>query len=103
LRRAVVEDSIAADADIVVVRDKTIPTESSCCFMTIRVNGELQHLENASLSLVELLSVAKVESPELVTVQINGEFVDRASFPSTQIHENDEVDFLYFLGGGRGE
>jgi sulfur carrier protein len=68
--------------------------------MTIRVNGELRQVESDSLSLGELLVLARVESPELVTVQINGEFVDRGSFSATQIHENDEVDFLYFLGGG---
>jgi sulfur carrier protein len=70
--------------------------------MQICVNGERRQLEGDSLSLTELLVLAKVESPELVTVQINGEFVDRGVFPSTQIHENDEVDFLYFLGGGLG-
>jgi sulfur carrier protein len=70
--------------------------------MKILVNGEQREFENASLALPELLNVAKVESPEVVTVQINGEFVDRGLFPSTQVKDGDEVDFLYFLGGGFG-
>ena len=37
----------------------------------------------------------------MVSVQINGEFVDRGDFNSTLVNDNDEVDFLYFMGGGR--
>lgn len=70
--------------------------------MKITVNGEQQSFDVTAMTLPELLALAKVESPELVTVQINGEFVDRSAFGSTQIRENDEVDFLYFLGGGFG-
>jgi sulfur carrier protein len=70
--------------------------------MTIQINGETQQIDRDELTLPELLVLAKVESPELVTVQINGEFVDRGDFPSTRIQENDEVDFLYYLGGGWG-
>jgi sulfur carrier protein len=70
--------------------------------MIIRVNGEQQQFDEASLTLSELLVAAKVESPELVPVQINREFVDRGNFSSTRIQDNDEVDFLYFLGGGFG-
>jgi sulfur carrier protein len=70
--------------------------------MTIQINGETQQIERNELTLPELLVLAKVVSPELVTVQINGEFVDRGDFPSTRIQENDEVDFLYYLGGGFG-
>ena len=69
--------------------------------MTIHVNGEARQIDKESLTLPELLVLAKVASPELVTVQINGEFVDRSVFSSTELHHNDTVDFLYFLGGGR--
>jgi sulfur carrier protein len=41
-----------------------------------------------------------VEQPDMVSVQLNGEFVDRPSYASTQLKERDEVDFLYFMGGG---
>jgi sulfur carrier protein len=68
--------------------------------MTIHVNGEARQFERESLTLPDLLLLANVVSPELVTVQINGEFVDRSVFPSTPVRDNDSVDFLYFLGGG---
>ena len=33
-------------------------------------------------------------------VQVNEEFVDREEFATLQLNEGDEVDFLYFMGGG---
>lgn len=69
--------------------------------MKVKVNGTDQVYENA-LSISELLKANKVDKPEMVSVQINGEFLDRSEFGSTLTKENDEVDFLYFMGGGQG-
>jgi len=66
---------------------------------SILVNGKAQEVE-VPVSLIELIRNNKVEQPEMVSVQVNGEFVDRDSFETTQINANDEVDFLYFMGGG---
>jgi sulfur carrier protein len=68
--------------------------------MILLANGERQTLATESLSVADLLTLNKVENPAMVAVQLNGEFVDRAAYASTEIHENDEVDFLYFMGGG---
>ena len=38
--------------------------------------------------------------PENVTVTVNDEFVDRETFSATVLKEGDEVEFLYFMGGG---
>jgi sulfur carrier protein len=38
----------------------------------------------------------------MVSVQLNGEFLKREEFDSTLVREKDEVDFLYFMGGGSG-
>jgi len=67
--------------------------------MIIKVNGE--NLESSDvLNIVQLLVVAKVESPDVVSVQLNGNFLDRKLFESTMLEDKDEVDFMYFLGGG---
>jgi sulfur carrier protein len=67
--------------------------------MIIKVNGE--NLESSDvLNIVQLLVVAKVESPDVVSVQLNGNFLDRKLFESTMLKDKDEVDFMYFLGGG---
>jgi len=67
--------------------------------MNIKVNGAAQELEVA-VSVTELLSLNAVQNPEMVSVQINGEFVDKTNFASTLLKADDEVDFLYFMGGG---
>lgn len=69
--------------------------------MKIKVNGEDKELAQA-VSIAELLKISAVEQPEMVSVQLNGEFVEREDFNGTQVKELDEVDFLYFMGGGRG-
>jgi sulfur carrier protein len=69
--------------------------------MTLNVNGEAKTFDRERLAVVELLSLCEVESPELVSVQINGKFLSRDRYEATQLSDKDEVDFLYFLGGGR--
>jgi len=67
--------------------------------MKIKVNGTVQEIE-AGLSVADLLARHHVEQPEMVSVQLNGEFVQRGRYAATVLKENDEVDFLYFMGGG---
>lgn len=67
--------------------------------MRIKANGEEVILPE-SLTVEELLRELKVEAPEYVTVQINEEFIDREQFPIRQIAEGDEIEFLYYMGGG---
>jgi len=68
--------------------------------MTIKVNGEPQKVASDPLTVAKLLEISRVESPEMVSIQVNGEFVERGSYPTTVLKEQDEVDFLYFMGGG---
>lgn len=65
----------------------------------IKVNGEIQVVE-LPLNVSELIKLNNVEQPEMVSVQVNEEFADRDEWNSIQLKENDEVDFLYFMGGG---
>lgn len=65
----------------------------------IKVNGEIQVVE-LPLNVSELIKLNNVEQPEMVSVQVNEEFVDRDEWNSIQLKEKDEVDFLYFMGGG---
>jgi sulfur carrier protein len=67
----------------------------------ILVNGKEQVLETDSLSVLELIKLNNVLNADMVSVQLNGEFVDHKDYSSTLFKENDEVDFLYFMGGGR--
>ena len=65
----------------------------------ITVNGEAQEVQ-LPLSLTELIKQNDVQQPDMVSVQVNEDFVDRNEWDSIQMKEGDSVDFLYFMGGG---
>lgn len=65
----------------------------------ITLNGESQEV-NLPLSLTELIKQNNVEQPDMVSVQVNDDFVDRTEWDGIQIKDGDNVDFLYFMGGG---
>ncbi|MCP4050930.1 MAG: sulfur carrier protein ThiS [bacterium] len=68
--------------------------------MKIKVNNKVQELTEERITISELLVKNDVEMPEMVSVQLNGEFVKKEKFEVTVLKDNDEVDFLYFMGGG---
>jgi len=65
----------------------------------IIVNGEAQEVQ-LPVSLTELIRNNDVQQPEMVSVQVNDDFVDRSEWDKVEIKEGDAVDFLYFMGGG---
>ena len=67
--------------------------------MLITVAGEKKEVADG-LTVSALIEQEQVETPEYVTVSINEEFVDQAAFESHILKEGDEVEFLYFMGGG---
>lgn len=68
--------------------------------MTITVSGTKKEYKEG-LTLNELIEAEKVETPEYVTVSINDEFVASADKDNTVLKEGDNVEFLYFMGGGQ--
>lgn len=68
--------------------------------MRLIINGEAEELAAQEMTVLRLLEEKKVESPEMVSVQHNGAFLDREEFAATTLAAGDEVDFLYFMGGG---
>ena len=70
--------------------------------MQIKINGEIEKIAETNITITRLLELKKVESPDLVSVLLNDEIVDRAHYETTTISDNDTVEFLYFMGGGAG-
>ena len=68
--------------------------------MKVQINGELTELRDG-LSISELLVEHKVQMPDMVSVELNGEILSRGNFPQTQVRDGDRVEFLYFMGGGQ--
>lgn len=69
--------------------------------MKIKVNGEAKTYDLEKVSVSEMLKIGDVQSPELVTVQLNGQFVKKGEYNNTYLNENDEIEFMYFMGGGQ--
>lgn len=65
----------------------------------IIVNGEAQDV-SLPLTVSELIKANNVAQPEMVSVQVNEEFLDRNDYDKRTLADGDEVDFLYFMGGG---
>lgn len=68
----------------------------------IIINGEAKDVA-LPVSVSELIVAEGVEQPDMVSVQVNGEFLLREEFDSKLLAEGDEIDFLYFMGGGTGK
>ena len=66
----------------------------------IIVNGEAREVQ-LPLNLTALIKQNDVQQPDMVSVQVNDDFVDRTEWDGLQIKEGDVVDFLYFMGGGQ--
>ncbi len=69
--------------------------------MNLTVNGKPAAIDNKeTLDVTTLLTELKVETPEYVTVELNGEILDRENFATTSVKNGDSIEFLYFMGGG---
>ncbi|MBQ8006214.1 MAG: sulfur carrier protein ThiS [Lachnospiraceae bacterium] len=67
--------------------------------MRITVAGNKKEVKD-NLTVAELIAEENVETPQYVTISVNEEFIDSHNFESTLLKEGDEVEFLYFMGGG---
>ena len=67
--------------------------------MKITVAGDKKEVADG-LTVAALIEQENVETPQYVTVSVNEEFLESGTFESTVLKEGDEVEFLYFMGGG---
>lgn len=70
--------------------------------MRLQISGQWEEVELLEGTVKELLYVKKVEMPEMVSVQLNGTILNISDYAATQLKDGDELEFLYFMGGGSG-
>jgi sulfur carrier protein len=68
--------------------------------MKLIINGKEEDIQPDNVSVTELLKIKSVEQPDMVSVELNGEFLKRPDFGTTQLKSGDRIEFLYFMGGG---
>jgi sulfur carrier protein len=69
--------------------------------MKLIVNGADVEVSDG-INVSQLLVERKVRMPDMVSVELNETILQRAELETTQLHENDRVELLYFMGGGGG-
>jgi sulfur carrier protein len=68
--------------------------------MKLTVGGNVKEYKDG-LTVGELIEAEDVKTPMYVTVSVNDAFIESGDFASAVLKENDTVEFLYFMGGGR--
>ena len=71
--------------------------------MNIKINGQNREINDDGLTVEKLLVIEKVKNLDTVAVQINGAFLNKDAYVKTLLNEGDDIEFVYFMGGGQGE
>ena len=64
----------------------------------ITLNGKRQEIQSG-LSVSDLLLKWKIR-PELVTVEVNENILQKLDYDGTEIKAGDRVEFVFYMGGG---
>lgn len=65
----------------------------------ISINGKEEILE-VEMSILELLRKKNIR-PEVVTVELNENIINRKDYQTSIIREGDKLELVYFMGGGQ--
>ncbi len=68
--------------------------------MNLVISGKPETVNLKENTVLELLKVKNVEMPEMVSVELNGEILSQAEYGTALVKDGDQVEFLYFMGGG---
>lgn len=68
--------------------------------MILKVAGESKEYADG-ITVSELIELENIEMPLYVTVSVNEEFVETGKKDTFVLENGDEVEFLYFMGGGK--
>ena len=66
--------------------------------MQVKINGKPEDIQNGTV--LDLLKAKNIE-PQMVAVEVNDKVLDRDHLATTPLHEGDQVEFLFYMGGGR--
>lgn len=66
--------------------------------MQVKINGKSEEVQGGTV--LDLLKLKKIE-PQMVAVEVNDKMLERDHLATTQLNEGDQVEFLFYMGGGR--
>jgi sulfur carrier protein len=65
--------------------------------MQVTINGKSEDIQGATV--LDLLKVKNIE-PQMVAVELNAKMLERDQLASTKIQDGDQVELLFYMGGG---
>jgi sulfur carrier protein len=68
--------------------------------MIIKARRIAQKQDADEITAADLLTSRRLESPDMVSVRLNASLMDMGNYSARAIMENNQVDFLCFMGGG---
>ena len=66
--------------------------------MQVKINGKPEDIQGCTV--LDLLKTKKIE-PQMVAVEVNDKMLERDHLASTYLNDGDQVEFLFYMGGGR--
>jgi len=66
--------------------------------ITIFLNGKKEEIEEG-MTISKILEARKIR-PEVVTVELNEQIIERSKYPKVSLKANDKLEFVYYMGGG---
>ncbi len=66
--------------------------------MQVKINGKPEEIQ--SETVLDLLKAKNIE-PQMVAVEVNDKVLERDHLATTHLNEGDQVEFLFYMGGGR--
>ena len=66
--------------------------------MQVKINGKPEKIQSGTV--LDLLNAKKIE-PQMVAVEVNDKVLERDHLATTHLNEGDQVEFLFYMGGGR--
>ena len=67
--------------------------------ITIFLNGKKEEIHEGT-NISKLLELKKIR-PEVVTVEVNDQIIERVKYSKTVLNPNDRLEFVYYMGGGQ--
>ena len=67
--------------------------------MKLTLNGKESDFTD-DLTISKLLEEEEVKTPEMVSVELNGQILKRSKFEDTILKDGDKIEFLFFAAGG---
>jgi sulfur carrier protein len=66
--------------------------------MQVKINGKVEEVQGATV--LDLLKAKNID-PHMVAVELNNTMLERDYLAKTSVKEGDQLEFLYYMGGGQ--